>query len=276
VAYQGELLPDTPPEVTIDGVTYGWIADWLLVWTGDILQLPVDGVPTVRSARRSGPLLKIRPRYIYVDGVDPSTRVMGLMFDPRTTELTGRIGSPGGGYFWLQFRVGEEYYWTGTWDVGTPYSYQRLPDGSYLYVYGRLLFQLRRELNRVRSVYNAISYRWQTLAQGMSTTCNDIPNDFAITEGYFRPSELNLESVYAPVVEAFHTAIAETNKALSLFREVCSRQGENRFAGADDLQAALGYLQTAQANFNFVSTLLMPLQNRDPLLGNEGEAINAP
>lgn len=39
------------PEASVDGVTYGWVAYWLLVWTGDIYDLPIDGVPTIRWAR---------------------------------------------------------------------------------------------------------------------------------------------------------------------------------------------------------------------------------
>lgn len=276
VAYHGEVEADAPPEVTIDGVTYGWIADWLLLWTGDILQLPVDGVPTLRSARRSGPLLEISPRYVYVDGIDPSTRVMDVQFDPETTEMTGRIGSPTGGYFWLQFRVGDEYYWTGTWDIGTPYSYTRLPDGAYIYAYGRLLLQLRLELSRAGGVYSIVSERWYSLAQGMNTTCNHIPADAVIAEDNFLPGDLSVESVYAPAVRALQAAIDETNQALALFRDVCSRLGEDRFAGDADVRTALGYLQEAQANFNFANTLLRPLQRRDPLLGNDGQAINQP
>ena len=36
VAYTGVLDEGASLEATRDGVTYGWVAYWLLIWTGDI------------------------------------------------------------------------------------------------------------------------------------------------------------------------------------------------------------------------------------------------
>jgi len=57
VMYEGDI---DHPDATINGVTYGWVAYWLLVWTGDIFELPVDGVKTVRIARPSRARLTAR------------------------------------------------------------------------------------------------------------------------------------------------------------------------------------------------------------------------
>lgn len=49
VMYEGDV--SNPDDATIDGVTYGWVVYWLLVWTGDILELPVTSIETIRWAR---------------------------------------------------------------------------------------------------------------------------------------------------------------------------------------------------------------------------------
>ena len=33
---------------------YGWVISWLLVWSGDLVQLPVDGVDPAPFVRRTG------------------------------------------------------------------------------------------------------------------------------------------------------------------------------------------------------------------------------
>src|SRR5689334_3594846 len=37
----------------------GWIASWLLVWSGDMLALPADGVNPVSFVRRRGPVATV-------------------------------------------------------------------------------------------------------------------------------------------------------------------------------------------------------------------------
>lgn len=272
VAYQGPLLADAPPESTIDGVTYGWIADWLLIWTGDILQLPVDGVSTLPYARRSGPVLATR--YSYIGGVDPSTRVHADTV--LGGEVTGRVGSVASGYFWLQFRSGDQYYWTGSWAAGVPSGYSRLPDGAYLYVYGRLLIQLRDEASRSNRVLNDIGNRWERLAGGSSTTCNNLPAPLAVRERSLLPGDVRAETIFAPAVRALLAANDALNMALTAFVDVCARQGADRFARADEVKAALENVRQARANLTLVNTLLPPLQRRDPLLGNTEPTLNTP
>jgi hypothetical protein len=255
--------PDSP-------TVYGWIADWLLIWTGDILALPVDGVPTFRFARRSGPLITIEPgtRY-YVDGIDPSTRVMQTVTEPTEVELTGRVGSGAGGYFWVQFRLNGAYYWTASWEVDVPRGYFALPDGSYLYAYGRLLIQLQREANRFGNVLSDIGGRWRNLDAGSPVSCNNIPDALDYREDYFKDLDISREQIYIPVKRALDDAIVNINDAIALFADVCARQGVDRFVTPDEARQALEWVDGAGRNLTLARTLSTPLASRDPLLGNK-------
>lgn len=268
VAYEGDLDPGASTEGTIDGVTYGWIADFLLRWTGDILLLPVDGVETVRDARRSAPRIVIDPETrVYRDGIDPSTLIEGLVTEPVEVELTGRIGSPEGGYYWLQFEYNDRYYWTATWEVGDIPLYTRLPDGSYIYTYGRLLRQLRTEISRNGIILNSIGSRWRNLDEGREVSCNTIPADASIGEESFTEADLQTETIYIPTARALEDAIESTNEAIARFREVCSRTGEDRIVQSSEVQDALNFVNEASRNLTLARTLLQPLERRDPLLG---------
>lgn len=266
IAYTGELQPGARTDFTRDGVTYGWVAYWLLTWKGDILQLPIDGVQTVPIARAAGPTMILWPdEYMYIGGVDPSTRVDNPMDTPVTVEVTGRLGRAEAGYFWLQFKLGGRYYWTGSWAVGVPGGYLQLPDGSYLYSYGRLLIQTRSELNHAYEVLYDIGGRWSALDNGQPTTCNAIPDDFSLRENSFAQLDLSREPIYAPLAAAMRDAQASINAALERFRAVCA--DSSRTVSPEDIRAALEDVASADRNLTIVETLLVPLQRRDPLVG---------
>ena len=59
IAYSGEILSDARTEFTIDGVTYGWVASWLLVWTGNVLDRIVGGRRAARIHPTAGCLLLV-------------------------------------------------------------------------------------------------------------------------------------------------------------------------------------------------------------------------
>jgi len=268
VAFEGEIAEDVPDGVTIDGITYGWVRDFLLVWTGDVLTLPVDGVPTLSSARRSGPTITIDAETrVYRDGIDPDYRI-NLVSEPTEVELTGRIGSPSGGYHWLQFRFNGQYYWTATWEVGFVRSYRLLPDGSYVYAYGALLIELRQEIDDNSAVLGSIARRWRDLDQGFEVSCNNIPGPAGIADSSFRESDLQSEPVYLPPARALQDGIVNINTAIESFREVCSRTGEDRFVRPEEVSTALAEIDAADRNLTLARTLLGPLSVRDPLLGN--------
>lgn len=267
VAYEGELDPNSPDNATLDGVTYGWVVYWLLIWTGDILELPLDGVETIRSARQSGPLIAINPTTLYyAGGVDPSTRVTDVIIEPTEVELTGRLGG-GTGYSWLQFEYNGNYYWTATWEVGLPDGFYNLADGSSVFPYGRLLTQLRQTISANSPSLNSIARRWRDLDGGFQTTCNNIPSHARIRDDFFTDSDLGREPSFIPPVTALRSGIVNINQAITLFEQVCNRDGGGRYATSEDVQAALIYVAEAERQFNIVRLFFTPFARRNPLLG---------
>jgi hypothetical protein len=267
IAYEGELLAGARDEFTKDGVTYGWVAYWLLTWTGNILALPIDGVKSVVTAREAGPLLVIGPglQPIYAGETVPSRRVENPVTSPVLVEVTGRLGSADGGYFWLQFKYGGVYYWIPTWVTGVPPGYLNVPDAAYLYPYGRLLIQLRTEIGRASSVLSDIGGRWSALDAGQTTTCNNIPDDFALRDSSFNTADLSREPLYAPTAEALINAQNSINAALAQFRLVCARTDSDRLVSPEEISAALADIDSAQQNLTIARTLLLPFEARDPL-----------
>jgi hypothetical protein len=268
VAYEGSLEAGVRTDFTVDGVTYGWVAYWLLTWTGNVLELPIDGVTTVPIARAAGPIIIVGPDFenIYTGTAGPNSRVPNPILSPVRVEVTGRLGSAEAGYFWLQFKYGGEYYWVPTWEVVEPRGYRQLPDAAYLYPYGRLLIQLRTELFRAEAILNDIGGRWRALAAGQTTTCNTIPDDFALYESSFNAYDLSLEPLYQPAVEALTNAQNSINAALEKFRQVCNRTGEDRLVNPDEINAALVDVEDAARNLTLTRTLLVPFEERDPFL----------
>jgi hypothetical protein len=65
VAYTEPLPPEASTDATIDSITYGWISADFLRWSGNVLMLPIDGVRTMSTARRSGPQLLLIPGTAY-------------------------------------------------------------------------------------------------------------------------------------------------------------------------------------------------------------------
>ena len=270
IAYTGALDPDARTEFTVNDITYGWVAHWLLVWSGDILELPIDGIVVVPISRSAGPIIAVGPdSYIYREGIDPSTRVPFPLDHAVRVEVTGRLASAQAGHFWLQFKLNGQYYWTASWEVGIPAGYLQVPDRSYLYTYGRLLTQLRSELAEAEEVLNIIGGRWRALADGRTTTCNDIPVDFALESSKFSTADLNREPIYQPTLIALQSATTSINAALSHFREIC-QPGAERQVNPTNISAALIQVDDARRNLNLARTLTGPLQRRDPLLRTSG------
>lgn len=266
IAYEGVVLDDEAAQpFTVNGVTYGWVAYWLLAWSGDILQLPIDGVKTVATAREAGPTITIGPGlYMYEGGVDPSTQVDYPLDGYVQVEVTGRLGSSDAGAFLLQFKLNNRYYWTGTWALGgAPRGYLELPDAGYLFPYSRLLIELRSEAARANRVLSDIGGRWRALDSGLTTTCNAIPDDFQLRRSSFSPTDLNIEPIYRPTAEALVNAQTGINAALALFRQVCAQP--ERQVRPEDIRAALDQIGAAERYLTLVQTLLAPLQRADPI-----------
>ncbi|HEX2909048.1 MAG TPA: hypothetical protein VHO69_19400 [Phototrophicaceae bacterium] len=278
IVYEGELDAGARTDFTVDGVTYGWVAYWLLTWTGNILQLPLDGVKLVPTAREAGPIIYLGAgSYIYERGVNPATRVAyptDYPYPVVRVEVTGRLGSPDNGYFMLQLKFNNHYYWTGTWAVGVPGEWWNLPDAAYLYPYGRLLIQLRREISHAGDVLDDIGGRWRSLDEGYTTTCNDIPEDFTLRESSFSALDLDREPIYRPTAAALLSARDNINAALGRFRQICSQPGD-RLVNPAEISAALAEIEAAERYLTVARTLLPPLQNADPAFaGNSSHSGN--
>lgn len=266
IAYEGDLEPGARTDFTRDGITYGWVASRLLIWTGNILELPIDGVVSVPIARAAGPTIVIGPdTYVYEGVIDPSTRVPSPVSSPATVEVTGRLGAQEAGYFWLQFKISGKFYWTGSWEVGVPRGYIQLPDASYLFPYSRLSALLLRNVRQANTTLGDIGGRWRALDTGRPTTCNDIPDDLELIG--FNDSDLNIEPEFAPVAIGLIEAQNNINDALDQFRSACA--DSNRQLSAGVINTALISVESAQRNLTLLSNLIIPYQRRDPILGNE-------
>jgi len=251
-------------QVEYDGL-HGWIASWLVVWSGKFYELPVDGVDPLPFSRRievTGGVIGdvyTRPSNLPEDRVDPDT------LQDCTGELTARLGSalP----LWVQFRCGDEYYWGTMYNPPNQGNIFTLPDAAVLYAYGRLLGQLREYTQRALPSFQAIDRRWTSLSRGQSVSCNDIP---ALAETFvYDETDVAHESLFAGAVEALTTAIDHTNVAITLFNDACAREGADRALPPELITQAMAEVDTAERNFTFVATFFQPLAEHDPALGSD-------
>lgn len=267
IAYEGPLEKDARGAFTVDGATYGWVVYWLLTWTGNILDLPIDGRQLVPIARESGAMLTLGPGNlpIYTGDVIPRDRVPNPITSYVRVEITGRLGT-GSKYFWLQFKFNNHFYWIPNWAVGV-WGLGGVPDAAYLYPYGRLLLQLRIELSRLNDVYGDIRGRWENLDDGYTATCNDIPADFALRRISFNSGDLAREPLYQPIANALTNVQNSTNAALAKYRAICAKGHSDRLISPDEISAGLADIHEAEINLTLINTLLRPFAVRDPLVG---------
>jgi uncharacterized protein YraI len=244
----------------------GWLSARYLRWTGDILRLPVDGIEPEPFARESGPLITIYPdTFYYRNSISAANQVINTVSEPTEVELTGRIGSARNGEFWVQFRLNGEYYWTGSWAVALPGSYIETVSGSYLYAYGRLVDQLRAEINDTNRTYDRITSNWQALAQDGTASCRFIPTPAQIDEETLRPVDIQQAPAFVPAITALENAITDINTAIRQFNDICANLLEP--VTEDQINTALSHLSDARRQLTLAETLLIPLRLEDPLIG---------
>lgn len=248
-------------QVVYNGQT-GWIYAGLLVWIGDIIQLPVDGVnpnPYVRRMLVTGVTTRDTP--LYAREITPEDQVGELPPDVEV-EVTGRLGGPSGMYQ-LQIFYEGRLYWVGSWNIRITGYEGRLLDTSYLYAYGRLTNALKQDINNVSGVLNAIETIWLRLQSGERVMCK--------TPTYARrqatDSDVSAEPIFVPLIAALDAGIAHTNAAVSAFDDACRRA--EFYLTETDVNAALAEIDTARRSLNMARSLLVSLQVRDPLLGTK-------
>jgi hypothetical protein len=252
------------------GEESGWIAAWLLVWSGDLLSLPADGVNPVAFVRRRGPTVTVtNTMHIYDQRFFAPGYPVDFPAETARVELTARLGS--GKNFWLQFWYGDRYYWLGAWNLhlNVPGAFfTTVPDASYVYPFGRLLGEIYAGYATTSNTHDAINSIWNSLASGQSISCDSNPD--AIEGIEFTETDLNQEQIFVPAVRALQTAVKHTNSAIASLEVACASTGSDRFLTTDIVDAALADLAEARRNLDLVNILLPPVSNRDPALGGEG------
>lgn len=240
--------------------TLGWVASILLVWTGDVTMLPVDGINPAPFVRRAGAVgVTTRETPIYRTQVTPEDQV-GTIPAGVEVELTGRLGD--NGFFRFQIKYQGHLYWVGAWNIRvTGGNYLRLLDSAYLFPYGRLILQLEENLAVTIASYTQIRDVWRRLDQGATVTC-DPPPTYA--RRLLTDADVQIEPAFLPAVTALDAGITAINTAISAFIDLCN--STDRVLTQADIDAALVEIASAERNLILASSLLEPLRVRNPLL----------
>jgi hypothetical protein len=243
---------------------YGWIAAILLVWSGDVITLPVDGVNPTPFIRRAGALGRTtRETPIYRSQVTPEDQV-GVLPAGTEVELTGRLG--GTGYFDFQIVYQGQLYWVGSWNIKViDGTYHRLLDIAYLYPYGRLVSQLERNIAQSIGSFAQISSVWQRLSQGDRVSCTPIP---LFVRRLITDTDAQKEPNFVPAVLALDNAITSINTAISSFEDAC---GSDDVLGRGTIDTALAEIDNAERNLILAGSLIEPLRRRNPLLDTQDQ-----
>jgi uncharacterized protein YraI len=246
-------------QVVYDG-QLGWVASILLVWTGDVTILPVDGINPTPFVRRAGAIgVTTRETPIYRTQITPEDQV-GTIPAGTHVELAGRLGEQG--FFRFQINYQGELYWVGSWNIRViSGNFRRLLDAAYLFPYGRLVLGLQENLAISIGSFTQIKGVWERLDRGDQISCDPIPT-FArrtITDG-----DVRIEASFGPAVAALDAGITSTNAAISSFEDLCNSTAAE--LAREDIDAALAYIADAERNLLLAASLLEPLRIRNPLL----------
>jgi hypothetical protein len=267
VAYDVPLPPETNPDATINGITYGWVSRNYLIHSGNVLNLPVDGVQTFTTARRSGSRIGLPRGATYYSGDNYFFEVVGVFEHSQSAEVTGRIGSSANGYYWLQFRLNGEYYWIPNWVAGG--GSDTVLDASYLFPYGRVFNATLVTRHEIGNKLYDMSSRWSDLSAGFAATCNNIPEPVVFRFSLANNVDIAREPVFTAPYNALTLARDNVNIAVSQFQAVCDRDPESRFATPEDIDIALAAIREAQLQLNVLDILLNPIGTRHPIANND-------
>jgi Bacterial SH3 domain len=268
------VLTQVPPAETLPAVgrsanmrwvqvTYGELVGWIsaryLVWSGDIISLPVDGVNPAPFVRRMIVVgVTTRETRLYARQIDPSQQVGTLPVDTEV-EVTARMGE--GTFFWLQIFYQGQVYWVGSWDIRiTDGNYRVLLDVSYMFPYGRLLMRADSDINDNLDSLDAIETIWVLLAEGQAVTCDFVP---AYAERGAAASDIARVPIFQPLFNALDTAVQNTNAAISLFEDVCQRSEPLTQA---EINRALNNIEEARLNYTLAYALYVSLSGENPLI----------
>jgi hypothetical protein len=254
-------------QVEYQGVR-GWLAARYLVWSGDVINVVIDGIDPAPYIRRAAALaVTTRETPIYIDWVTPENRV-GTIPAGVVVELTGRLGDSGDNYFTNFFRVQVRYegalYWVGSHDL-RPFDgdYRRLLDLAYLFRYGRLVLALEGSIALARGSYEQVASIWNRLALGQQVACEPVP---PLVERALTTPDVGGERLFLPAVIALDTAIERTNSAIVAFRDACT---DPAFVLTEEtIRAQQAVLDEGLRNLLIAASLLEPLRVRNPVLNS--------
>ncbi|MBC7810138.1 MAG: hypothetical protein H7175_03280, partial [Burkholderiales bacterium] len=246
----------------------GWIASWLLVWSGDVISLPVDGVgerePFIRRSLVMG--VTTRETRIYRRQLVSADQV-GTIPEGIEVEVAGRLGR--GDQFWLQINYEGQLYWVGSWDIRlTAGDYMNVEDTVYLFPYGRLTEQITRDISRSLSSLVSIEGVYIALLEGQNVSCDpDALPTYAVRVAV--DNDILREPVFAPIVGALDAAITDINAAISEFADACALPDDQEQLTEMGARVALIGLDEARRNLLLSSALVTALSERNPLLDDE-------
>lgn len=261
--------PDTRWIQVEYGGQRGWIASRLLVWTGDVINLPVDGIDPEPYIRRAAALaVTTRETPIYVDFVTPENQV-GTLPAGVTVELTGRLGDAGGAYLWnffqMQIRYEGALYWVGSYNMRpVDGNYLRMLDLAYQYPYGRLFTRLEANYALALGSFDQISQVWYRIDGGAQVACSPIPPR---VERTITPEDGAREPLFTPAIAALDDAIGAINGAIIAFENACA-------SGApltrETVDAQFDAIDRANRALVLTASFVEPLRVRNPLLNTRG------
>lgn len=239
----------------------GWVAALYLIWTGDIVQLPVDGIDTAPLIRRVGvAAVTTRDTPLYERDFTEAD-YLGTLPAGTAVELTGRLG--GSGFFRVQVLHEGQLYWIGRWNVRVlDGSTSSLLNTSYLYAYGRIVDQLDNDIRQSQARLRRAETIWTDLSQGESLACENFPA-FASTSR-ISDRDLQREQIFAPSVTAHNNAVERINRAIASFEDACGRT--DPFITEQDVQDVLAVIDSARRALNIANSLYNALEDRDPIL----------
>ncbi len=268
-------------KVTYEGQT-GWVAYWLLIWTGDLFTLPEFKAPlpeassgvyvttTDFSSLRAGPGLA----WERVDVVPPNITMaaIGRTVDARWLQVDYE-GQTGWIIYWLLSESGQVFSLPIDGVDPRPFIRMEGPGRGRVVLaanvswssawiathrYSWVLAPLYNDL--VNGVYRLaqIERIWRTMDSGAQANC-----DILVERPVFRTiaeTSLEIDMAFRPMTIALDSAIQETNRAITRFEDACGR-GE-LFVTESEIESALAEIQDANRNYILVFSLLRSFESR--------------
>lgn len=231
----------------------GWLFENYLVWTGEVVELPADGIAPEPFVR-----LGILGEVSSFEGIiayEEYNTFDAIRTLPFLTPLE-IIGSANGRF---QVRTEDgQISWVirravritagGGIELGT----RTLTTAAE-----RLSGQFRSDLTTGRNRLSQIDGIWNTIESGGEAQCSSAPEPLPARRG--SDIDINREALFRPVATALDIAIGHVNTAIGLFTDACSRA--EPFVTLADVRTAQDEIDAARRNYTLAQSLLNALPN---------------